>query len=375
MIGRIITIIIKELRQVFRDRAMIITLLTSPLLQVMLFASAATTDLHHISTAVLDRDQSQTSRELTSHFTGSGLFDVVANPMTDREAEKVLDRGKARVLLIYPPGFEADLLAGKMPTMLMAADGTDTTAAGFTLGYGQQIATTFAAEKGRAIALRQGQSLSGAPIVTAPRIWFNANLESSNFYIPALISQVLLSVTMMLTAMAVVREREIGTLEQLLVTPIRPIELVIGKTLPFALIGMVESLLALLVVLIGYHIPMRGSFWLYALASALFMLTSLSIGLLISTISQTQQQAMMGAFMFLLPANMLSGFMFPIANMPPAAQLLTYIDPIRYMNEIMRAVFLMGVGIEVLWPNLVALALLGLAAVIAAVWRFQATLG
>jgi ABC-2 type transport system permease protein len=374
MIGRVAAIITKELRQLLRDKAMVITLLISPLLQLALFAAAATTDLHHIATAVLDRDHSQTTRELTSRFTGSTLFDVVATPATDHEAEAALDRGKARVLLIYPAGFEAALLAGKTPTMLVAADGTDTTAAGFTLGYAQQIAAAFAAERGEAIAVRRGARRAGGGMDAAPRTWFNANLESSLFYIPTLIAQVLLSVTLMLTAMAVVREREIGTLEQLLVTPIRPIELVLGKTLPFALIGMVESLLGLVVVRYGYHVPMRGSIWIYAMASGLFMLTALSMGLLISTVSRTQQQAMMGAFLFLLPANMLSGFMFPIANMPPAAQVLTYINPIRYMNEILRAVFLMGVGLEVLWPNLAALAVLGVTAVVAAVWRFRVTL-
>lgn len=374
MIGRVSAILTKEFRQLFRDKAMLITLLISPLLQLALFAAAATTDLHHIATAVLDRDHSRTTRELTSRFTGSTLFDVVATPATDREAEAALDRGRARVLLIYPVGFEADLLAGKTPTILVAADGTDTTAAGFTLGYAQQIATAFAAERGEAIAVQRGLALAGSPLVAAPRTWFNANLESSLFYIPTLIAQVLLSITLMLTAMAVVREREIGTLEQILVTPIRPIELVLGKTLPFALIGLLESLMGLLVVRYGYHIPMRGSFWIYLVASALFMLTALSMGLLISTVSRTQQQAMMGAFLFLLPANMLSGFMFPIANMPPAAQALTYLNPIRYMNDILRAVFLMGVGLEVLWQDLLSLAVLGVAAVVAAVWRFRATL-
>ena len=374
MIGRVLAVVWKELRQLFRDRPMLITLFASPLIQLVLFAAAATTDLHHIATAVLDWDHSRTTRALVSRFTGSNLFDVVAFPSTDRQASAALDTGKARLLLIFPAGFEADLDAGRTPTMFIAADGTDTTASALSLGYAEQIASAYAAERGEQIALRQGRPLSGLPLVAAPRTWFNANLESSHFYIPALVANVLVSATLMLTAMAVVREREIGTLEQLLVTPIRPVELVLGKTLPFALIGIIESLLAFCVVVFGYHIPMRGSFWLYGLASALFMLATLSIGLFISTVSRTQQQALMGSFLFLMPASMLSGFMFPIANMPPAARALTYINPERYMIDALRSIFLMGVGLKVLWPDLLAMGILGTTAVVAAVWRFRTTL-
>ncbi|HEY9724563.1 MAG TPA: ABC transporter permease, partial [Oscillatoriaceae cyanobacterium] len=291
-----------------------------------------------------------------------------------RAAERDLDEGRASVFLDLPPDLESRSLAGKDPAVLLAVDGTDANTAGLTLGYAGQIAAEYAREQSAAESARLGRPPGAPPLTLESRAWYNENLESRNFYMPSLLAQIITAVTLMLTAMAIVREREVGTLEQLLVTPIRPLELILGKTLPFATIGVVDAAISLLVVVGYFHVPLRGSLALFFLAVMLYMVTTLSGGLLISTISRTQQQAMMGGFLFLFPAILLSGFMFPTDNMPWPVQWLSYLDPIRYMMDALRALFLKGAGLDLLWPDLAALTGLGVAILAAAVWRFGATL-
>jgi ABC-2 type transport system permease protein len=210
------------------------------------------------------------------------------------------------------------------------------------------------------------------PQVTArSRVWFNPDLYSRNYFVPGVIANIIMFATLMLTALGIVREKEIGTMEQLMVTPVRPIELMLGKTLPFAVVGLLDAVLVTVVALLVFHIPLHGSFLLLMFCAVLFLMTTLGAGLFLSTISQTQQQAMMGSFFFSTPAFMLSGFAFPIRNMPVAVQYLTYLNPIRYFIEIVRGIFLKGVGVEVLWPQMAAMAVYGIAVLGLSAMRFQ----
>lgn len=365
MMARLAAIVAKEFRQVFRDPRMRVMLFLAPVLQLFVFGYAANTDIMHIRLDVLDRDHSPLSRTLVSRFVGSGYFTLVREVDTAAEAERDLDAGRASVFLDLPPALEGRAIAGKDPAVLLAVDGTDANTAGLTLGYASQITAAYA----------RAQKPAGAPPLTLEsRAWYNENLESKNFYMPSLLAQIITAVTLMLTAMAIVREREVGTLEQLLVTPIRPIELILGKTLPFATIGVVDAAVSLAVVVGYFHVPLRGDLGLFFALVVLYMLTTLSGGLLISTISRTQQQAMMGGFLFLFPAILLSGFMFPTDNMPLPVRVLSYLDPLRYMMDALRALFLKGAGLALLWPDFFALGALGAAILAAAVWRFSATL-
>jgi len=210
-----------------------------------------------------------------------------------------------------------------------------------------------------------------ATIDSRPRVWFNADLASRNYYVPGVMANLIMVVTVMLTAMAIVREKEIGTMEQLMVTPIRPIELMIGKTLPFALVGLIDVTLVTTLALVWFRVPFRGSFLFLLLCAAFFLLTSLGTGLFISTISRTQQQAVMSSFFFATPTFMLSGFSFPIRNMPLPVQYLTYLNPLRYFVEIVRGIFLKGIGLSVLWPQMLILAVYGVTILFLAAARFQ----
>ncbi len=373
-LARVRAIVVKELRQVFRDPRMRFVLFAVPVVQVVVFTYAATTDVRHVATAVLDRDHSAASRELVARFERSGYFDVVAWPASDQEARALLDAGRVRALLELPPGLERDAAAGRAPAVMFAADGTDANAAALVSGYATRIAAAYVAERAADQAARAGRVRPAAPLTLEARAWYNPNLESRPFYVPGVLVMLITVITLNLTAMAIVREREIGTLEQLLVTPLRPIELILGKTVPFALIGLIDAAIVLVVATWWFEVPLRGSLVLFFAAVATYLATTLAAGLFISTISRTQQQAMMGAFLLAFPAILLSGFMFPLENMPAPIQALTYLNPLRHMMSIMRALFLKAADFGALWPSFAALAALGVVAVAAGVWRFRKTL-
>lgn len=374
MAARVRAIVLKELRQVFRDPRMRFVLFAVPIVQVLVFTYAATTDVRHVATAVLDRDRSAVSRELVARFERSGYFDVVAWPTSDAEARALLDAGRARALLELPPGLERDAAAGRTPAVMLAADGTDANAAALIASYASRIAGAYVAERAATDAARLGRPRPALPLVLEARAWYNPNLESRPFYVPGVLVMLITVITLNLTAMAIVREREIGTLEQLLVTPLRPLELILGKTVPFALIGLIDAAIVLAIATWWFEVPLRGSLALFFAAVATYLATTLAGGLLISTISRTQQQAMMGALFFAFPAILLSGFMFPLENMPAPVQALTYLNPLRYMMAIMRGLFLKGADLGALWPSFAALAALGALLVAAGVWRFRKTL-
>ncbi len=374
MFERITRMLIKEFIQIFRDPRMRTVIFVMPLVQTLVFGYAVTTDVTRIPTAILDLDNSRASRELVARFTGSGYFDVVAYVDREDEARNLVDHGLVKTVLRMNKGFEDHLRAGRTAPLQIIADGTDSNTAGIVLNYAGQIAGRFSETVLQTRVVRAiGEPVTPARVVMESRAWFNENLESRNFYVPGVIVLIVTLVTLMLSSMAVVREKEIGTIEQIMVTPIRQTEFILGKTLPFALIGFADVALVTVIAAYWFEVPIRGSLLLLVGATSLYLMSTLGIGLLISTVSRTQQQAMMSAFFYYFPAMLLSGFVFPIANMPEAVQWLTYFNPLRYFLVIIRGVFLKGVGPEILWQQMAALLVLGTATLWIATRRFQKT--
>jgi ABC-2 type transport system permease protein len=378
---RLKRIIRKELTQTLRDPRSRGLLFMPPLIQLLIFGFAVNLDVDTARIAWMDMDRSPQSRELLSEFEGSGRFYIAARPANDREMQSLLDRGQVDGVIRVLPGFAKDLDRGRNSSVQVLLDGTNSNTASLVSSYaGQTIAryaTTVMSERQRDKAVA-GTMSSGGPIHsavpqlrTATRVWFNPELKSKNYFVPGVVVNIIMLVTLSLTAMSIVREKEIGTMEQLMVTPIQPSELILGKTLPFVLIGFFDMLLVVAAALLIFRVPFVGSFTLLCLAAFLFILTTLGAGLFISTISHTQQQANMATFLLFQPFSMLSGFTFPIRNMPQAVQYFTYLNPMRYFLEIVRGVFLKGSGIDTLWPNLVALAIFGVVILSLAVNRFH----
>jgi drug efflux transport system permease protein len=373
---RIKHMLIKEFIQVFRDPRMKAMIFVVPIMQLLVFSYAASTDVRHVATAVYDLDNTVSSRELVSRFVKSGYFGVVERISSDARERELLDEGKVEVVLRLDHGFEGELMAGRPAPFQMILDGTDSNTAGIVLGYSNTIVNRFSQEiLSQRLHRLRGDVRQPGQIVLQTRTWFNENLESRTYFVPGVIALMITLLTLLLTSMAVVREKEIGTMEQIMVTPIRPVEFILGKTVPFALISFVDLVLVTLVGVVWFQIPVRGSFVLLALATSVYLMSTLGIGLLISTVSQTQQQALMSTFFFFMPAVLLSGFMFPIANMPVPVQWLTYLNPMRYAMLILRDIFLKGVGMNILWPQVAALAVIGAATLGLASRRFRKTLG
>ena len=375
MFERITQMLIKEFIQILRDPRMRTVIFVMPLVQTLVFGYAVTTDVTHVPTAIFDLDNSRASRELVARFTGSGYFDVVGYVDREEEARNLVDHGLAKAVLRMNKGFGEDLRAGRTAALQMIVDGTDSNTAGIVLNYAGQIAGRFSEVVLHTRFVRAtGQPVAPPRVALETRAWFNENLESRNFYVPGVIVLIVTLVTLMLSSMAVVREKELGTIEQIMVTPIRQSEFILGKMLPFALIGFADVVLVTAIAGYWFDVPIRGSLLLLLGATSLYLMSTLGIGLLISTISRTQQQAMMSAFFYYFPAMLLSGFVFPIANMPEAVQWLTYLNPLRYFLVIIRGIFLKGVGPDILWPQMAALLMLGAATLWVATRRFQKTI-
>lgn len=376
---RLFGIIRKEFRQAFREPRMRTMLFLPPLIQLFVFGFAVNLDVDHATLAWMDGDRTYQSRELLAAFQGSSRFDLVAEPTNDREVQRLLDSNRADLVVRILPGFERDLARGRNTSVQVLINGTNSNTASIVSSYASSIITSFASEvmQARNRELLSARQVPAAVSFQVPqlkmqsRVWFNPDLLSRNYFVPGIVVNIIMLVTLMLTAMAIVREKEIGTMEQLMVTPIRPIELMLGKTLPFALIGLVDTVLVIIAALLLFHVPFRGSGLLLFFCSGLFLMTSLGAGLFISTISQTQQQAMMTTFLFFQPFFLLSGFAFPIRNMPEPAQYLTYLNPVRYFIEIVRGLFLKGSSVSVLWPQMVALAIFGVVILTLSSLRFR----
>jgi ABC-2 type transport system permease protein len=376
MLSRLRQMLIKEFLQVFRDKRALWVLVGPPIIQMLIFGYAATFQIRHVPTAVLDLDHSQESRELISRFSATPYFDLRAQLTNREQIREMIDRGEATVALQIHPGFAARLRKGQTAPLEVILDGTNSNTALIALGYVNQIANGFASDYQRDMMQRSSPFLLARlpAIELEQRPWFNPDLESRWFFVPGVIGSLTLVMVTVLTAFAVVREREIGTLEQIMVTPIRPREFILGKTLPFFLIGLADAGMIGLVGTLWFQVPFRGSLAVLALGMVLFLLCMLGIGLFISTVSATQQQAMVTAFFFIMPAVTFSGFGFPIASMPRFVQWLTYVDPLRYLLVVLRGTYLKGIGLAVLWPQMAAMAVLGTALLAVSVLRFRKSL-
>ena len=366
---RVFEMVRKEFRQIFRDSRLRRMIFVAPVIQLLAFGYAVSTDVRNVSTLVVDHDRTRASRALVEAFRASGYFRIEG--YADRPAEIVdaLDHGTAVLGVVIPQGFERDASEGRATVQLLF-DGTNSNLATVARGYAERIVLSQGVQP--AVS---GSDLGSRGIDLRSRAWFNPDLDSRDYNVPAVIGALLMLICLILTSLAVVREREIGTLEQLLVSPLRPGELILGKTLPFALIGTVELVLVVTIALTWFHIPFRGNPLLLLLASVLFLFTALGTGLLISTISNTQQEAFMSGFLVFLQSLLLSGFMFPVNSMPRVFQMLTLVIPLRHYLEIVRAVFLKGAGFEALWRQLLALLVMGVALLWAAARRFRGESG
>jgi ABC-2 type transport system permease protein len=375
MLERLKVMLIKEFIQVLRDPRMRFIIFIVPVFQTVVFGYAVNTDVRDVKLAVYDLDNSPDSRDLTARFSGSGYFHIVEHLNAEQRLVELMDEGKTKAVLRMNRGFGAALRSGREAPVQIILDGTDSNTAGIALNYAARIAGRYSERVMMETAARAfGPAFRAGGVEMESRAWFNENLESRNYYVPAVIANIVFIITMLLSSMAVVREKEIGTMEQIIVTPIRRGEFILGKTVPFIIIGFIDVALITLVATFWFDVPIRGSLTLLFGATALFLMSSLGFGLLISTVSRTQQQAMMSAFFFIFPAMLLSGFAFPIENMPTPVQWLTLLNPLRYYLVIIRGVFLKGVGITVLWQQFVALFMLGAVILSFAVNRFRKTL-
>jgi len=375
-IRRIIRLLKKELLQIVRDKRSVGLLVVAPVLQLFLFGYAVTTDINHISTAVYDEDRTAASRELIERFTNSGYFIPKYYLSSPHQIDALLDGGKVQMVLHVPTGFAKDLARGRGAEMQTILDGSDSMSARIISGYATAVIQGYS---GRVMAQRLDHlrgTVTRVPAIEGRlRVWYNPELKSARFMVPAVLSMILLTVTIMLTSMSIVREKELGTLEQLVVTPITPAELMLGKTLPGLLFGLLDMVFVLLVAIFWFHVNVAGSIPLLFLLSILFLLTTLGLGIFISTVSKTQHEATLTSFFFIMPFIILSGFMFPIDNMPRVVQYITYAIPMRYFLEIIRGIFLRGVGLNYLWPQALALAGFGIGILTLSAARFNKRLG
>jgi len=376
MLARLKQMMIKEFIQVVRDKRTRFILIGPPIIQMMIFGYAANYEIRHVPTVVLDLDHSQESRELVSRFTSSRYFSVHQQLTDSRQLGDLIEQGDATVGLEIDAGFAQQLRKGQTAPLQVIVDATNSNTALIASGYITQIAQNFAKEyqKDRIYRIAPQMVEVMPSVELAPRPWYNPDLKSRWFFVPGIIGSLTVVLVVTLTAFAVVREREIGTLEQIMVTPIRPVEFILGKTLPFFLIGFFDVTLIAVVGSLWFQVPFRGHVSVLAFGAVLFLLCMLGVGLLISTISATQQQAMVTAFFFIMPTITFSGFGFPISTMPHWMQLCSYTIPLRYFLIVIRGTYLKGVGMDILWPQMAAMAGLGAALLTAAVLRFRKAL-
>ena len=370
--SRIVNLIRKEFQQLRRDRRLLAIALISPVLQLVLLGYAANMDVERTPTVVLDQDRSEYSRLLLSRMFSGEQFIPAGYVENGEQVGEALDAGSASVGIIIPHGFARDIRSGDRAEVQILLDGTDSTAAMVGQSYAEMIVKRFSAEIAAGGAVG---AIAGGLVSPVARVWYNPALESRNFIVPGVLALLMMVMTTLLTSLAIVKEREVGTLEQLIVTPLRSFEIMLGKIIPFALIGMVDVCLVVFVVTVVFGIPVQGSVPLLFGLAGIFLLTTLGLGMLISTISHTQQQAMITAVFFvMLPMIFLSGFVFPIENMPPPIQYLTYILPLRYFFVIIRGLFLKGVGLSYLWDEAVILLVFGLVIFLVSALRFRGRL-
>ena len=371
----LVRMIVKEFLQLRQDKKLIPILFVGPLFQLLALGYAANLDVADIPMIVVDQDHSRASRDLLERFVGSGYFRVVGAEDTVDRVEPWLVDNRAQLALVVAAGYGDAVAGGRVPRLQMIADGTDSNSAVVGLGYASRIVAELGASLQEARLLRSPRRPSAGRIDLVPRVFFNPDLRSRWFYVPAVVAMVLMLVTMILPSMAVVREKEIGTLEQIIVTPLKSWQLILGKLAPFVLIGLLDMLLVTGVARLLFGVPLRGSLLLLTVLTLLFLLSTLGFGLLVSTLVRTQQQAMMfSAFVLMVPMIYLSGLIFPIENMPVLFQNASILIPVRYYAVILRGVFLKGSGLDVLWPEALALLAIGGTVIALAALRFRKSL-
>jgi ABC-2 type transport system permease protein len=368
--------LIKELIQVVRDKRTRFILIGPPILQMLIFGYAATFEIRNVATVVVDLDHSQESRELVSRFTSSPYFEVQRQLTNASQAHDLIDQGKATLALEIDAGFAEKLRKGETAPLQVIVDATNSNTALIASAYVSQIALGFAqqAQQERIYQIAP-QLIEQIPsVVLEQRPWYNTDLLSRWFFVPGVIGSLTTLLVITLTSFAVVREREIGTLEQIMVTPIRPVEFILGKTLPFFLIGLFDALLIGAVGTFWFQIPFRGHISVLLTGAVIFLICMLGMALLISTVSATQQQAMVTSFFVIMPTITFSGFGFPISAMPQWMQTLSYAIPLRYFLVVLRGTYLKGVGFDILWPQMAAMAGIGMCVLTLAILRFQKAL-
>lgn len=365
MFTHILALVIKELLAVVRDPRSRFILIGPPLIQLMVFGFAATFDLNHAALAIYDEDRGAAARELIARFEGSRNFEIVARIDREGDIAPLIDNRKALLVLHIGQRFSEDIRNGEGGRVQVILDGRNSNTAMLALNYVQAIVIDF----NLAWVERHGGRKPPAQLQT--QAWYNANLESRWFIVPGIVGLLALVVTLVVTALSVAREREAGTFDQLLVTPLRPVEILIGKSVPGILIGFLQGSLIIFIAVMGFGVPLRGDLGALYLGMGLFLLSAVGVGLMISSLAVTQQQGLLGAFLFLVPAVILSGFATPIANMPEAVRLLTYLDPLRYFLIVLRGVFLEGDSYALLFDQYWPMALIALVSLSAAGWLFR----
>jgi ABC-2 type transport system permease protein len=365
--------IIKELLQVKRDRKMLAVIFMAPILQLIFLGYAANMDVNIIHTTIYDQDQTSTSREFIERFEQSGYFLIDQYVDNYNEVTDLLNQGKTLVAIIIPKDFEKNIKRRKTATLQTLFEGSDGNKASVALGYIQGIVTKFSKDIVTETKDKIGMkiALSGS-LIPEVRVWYNPEMKTRNYMVPGILGLILMISTISLMSMAVVREREIGTLEQLIVTPIKNYQLILGKLIPFTLIGFVVLIIVMVIMTQWFGIVVRGNKLFLLFTALLFVLSNLGIGLFISTVSKTQQQAMMASvFAVMMPMIYLSGFAFPIENMPQVVQYITYIIPLRYFITILRGIVLKGIGFSALWVETLILFAMGMSLLIFSSLRFS----
>ncbi|KAA3645512.1 MAG: ABC transporter permease [Chloroflexi bacterium] len=369
---RLLSLIRKEFVQILRDPRTLALVIVIPVLQLFLLGYSASNDVRNVPMAVFNQDRGPAARELLDAFRVSDQFDIRFEVYSEDELRQLIDDGDARVGLIIPPDYSALITGNQQAQVAFVLDGSDPSVASTSLSAAQLIGQAYATDVQADRLARAGQAgLVAFPLEVRTQVWYNPDLEDAYFMVPGIIGMILYSITSILTANAIVRERERGTIEQLIVTPIRPWELMAGKLVPYVILALINTVEVLVIGSLWFGVPVRGSLLLIMALSSLFLLSSLGIGLLASTIANTQQEAMLTVWMTMLPAIFLSGFFFPLEAMPVVLQWVSLLMPLRYYLNIIRVLLLKGVGLAAIWPDVLALTIFGLVLMAAASLRFR----
>jgi ABC-2 type transport system permease protein len=372
----IIEFIRKEFLQFKRDPKMFALMLIAPVIQLTFLGFAANLDIKLVRTIVFDQDRSATSRDFIERFTSSGYFQIEEYVNNYHQISEKIDKGDAILAIVIPNDFEKNIYNRRTASVQALFNGSDGNTAGIVAGYSQNIVSDYSQNIILNFLNRSGQKLSSVSVISPEiRIWYNPELKTRNFMVPGIVGLLLSIITLILTSLAVVKEKEIGTMEQLIVTPLKPYQIIIGKLVPFVVLSFAAVIIILAAMYFIFGIPVKGELWFLFFSSFLYILSTLGLGLFVSTISKTQQQAMMiSIFAVMMPMIFLSGFAFPIENMPKSIQYISYIVPLRYFNDIIRGVILKGLGFSDLWLNALLLLLIGIAILFFSSMRFKSRL-